>query len=132
MIQAVSSRSKLFVLGDFNARVGQDHTLLKGIIGKQGVGSCNANGLHLLGLCAENDLAISNTFFRLQNRQKTTGKHPRSKHWTILDYILTRSRDLSNILLTRSFSYPVSESDYETSLVTKDQQRDHVVLMYQV
>ena len=101
-IQAVCSRDKLFVLGDFNARVGQDHTLWKGIIGKQGVGSCNPNGLHLLGLCAENSLAISNTFFRLPNQQKTTWKHPWSKHWTILDYILTRSRYLTDILVTQS------------------------------
>lgn len=101
-IQAVPSRDKLLVLGDFNARVGRDHRVWKGILGKQGLGSCNSNGLLLLGLCAENELTITNTLFRLPNRHKTTWKHPRSKHWTILDYILTRSLDRNDVLVTRS------------------------------
>ncbi|CAH1250247.1 Hypp8829 [Branchiostoma lanceolatum] len=93
---------ELIVLGDFNARVGRDHRLWEGILGNQGLGSCNSNGLLLLGLCAENEFVITNTLFRLPNRHKTTWKHPRSKHWTILDYILTRSRDRSDVLVTRS------------------------------
>ncbi|KAI8496700.1 hypothetical protein Bbelb_253550 [Branchiostoma belcheri] len=102
IIQAVPSRDKLLVLGDFNARVGRDHRLWKGILGNQGLGTCNSNGRLFLGLGAENELVITDTFFRLPKRQKTTWKHPRSKQWTTLDYVLIRARDRSDILVTRS------------------------------
>lgn len=101
-IQAVPANDKLVVLGDFNARVGKDHRLWEGIIGRHGIGNCNANGQLLLGLCAEHQLVVTNTIFQLPKRQKTTWRHPRSKHWHTLDYILTRARDRGDVHITRS------------------------------
>ena len=37
-----------------------------------------------------------------KNRLKTTWQHPRSKHWHLIDYVIVRSRDRSDVLLTRS------------------------------
>lgn len=101
-ISAVPPRDKLLILGDFNARVGRDFHLWKDIIGREGVGNCNSNGSLLLGLCSESDLSITNTFFRLKNRQKTTWQHPRSKHWHLIDYIITRTKDRSDFLVTKA------------------------------
>jgi len=89
------------LLGDFNARVGRDYHLWQNIIGEQGAGNLNANRL-LLGLCAEHELFIRNTQFRLPNRLKTTWMHPRSKHWHILDYVTVRQQDKKDVVITRS------------------------------
>ena len=101
-IRSVPKNDKLVVLGDFSARVGRDHLLWYGLIGKHGHGNCNANGRLPLGLCTEHDLTVTNTLFRLPLRQKTTWRHPRSKHWHTLDYVLTRKRDIKDVCITRS------------------------------
>ena len=88
LITKVPTNDKLFILGDFNARVGCDSDSWNGIIRKHGVGKCNSNGLLLLQTCAEYDLLITNTVFLLQTRNKTSWMHPRSKHWHLIDYII--------------------------------------------
>lgn len=93
---------KIFLLGDFNARVGTDHIAWRNVLGKHGIGKCNTNGNALLTLCAEFELSITNTFFRLPDKYKTSWMHPRSGHWHLLDYIIVRRRDLKDVLITRA------------------------------
>ena len=62
-LSSIPRQDKIILLGDFNARVGSNHLVWEGIIGKHGVGNSNENGLRLLNLCASHDLVITNTFF---------------------------------------------------------------------
>ena len=94
LLQHVNSKDKLVILDDFNASVGSDFELWKGVLGKHGLG--NYNDRLLLQFCAEHELSISNTLFQQKNRFKCTSQHPRSKHWHLLDYISTRQRDVSD------------------------------------
>ena len=80
VISAASRTDKLILLGDFNARVGTDHQTWEGVIGSESVWKCNSNGLLFLRMCAEHELLITNTVFRLPTRRKTSWMHPRSKH----------------------------------------------------
>ena len=76
IISATSRTDKLIFLGDFNARVGTYHQTWEGVIGSEGVGKCNLNGLLLLRKCAEHDLLITNAAFNLPNRKKTSWMDP--------------------------------------------------------
>ena len=99
-ISSIPNADKILLLGDFNARVGNDHGNWNAP-GQHGIGKINSNGLLLLQLCTEFDLAVCNTSFRQKVMQKVTWIHPRSKHGHILDYIITRKRDLRDVCTVR-------------------------------
>ncbi|BHF67139.1 hypothetical protein SprV_0301016300 [Sparganum proliferum] len=86
---------------NFNARVGTDHTAWRGVLGPHGLRGSNDNGLLLLRTCAEHRLILTNTFFCLSEREKATWRHPRSRQWHLLDYVLVRRRDQRDVLVTK-------------------------------
>ena len=102
VLSTIPNTDQIFLLGDFNARVGRDSHLWRGTIGKHGVGKANLNGTLLLSKCAEFNLCVTNTIFRQKNKYKTTWKHPRSKQWHLLDYIIVRTRDIKDIMITKA------------------------------
>ncbi|BHF58882.1 hypothetical protein SprV_0100183700 [Sparganum proliferum] len=103
-LATVSKADKLVVLGDFNARVGTDHTAWRGVLGPHGLRGSNDNGLLLLRTCAEHRLILTNTFFCLPEREKATWRHPRSRQWHLLDYVLVRKRDQRDVLVTKAIA----------------------------
>ena len=54
--------------------------------------------------CAEHRLLITNTTFRMKDKHKTSWMHPRSKHWHLIDYVITRQRDRADVLPTRAMA----------------------------
>ncbi|BHF73847.1 hypothetical protein SprV_0401693100 [Sparganum proliferum] len=112
LLATVSKADKLVVLGDFNARVGTDHTAWRGVLGLHGLRGSNDNGLLLLRTCVEHRLILTNTFFCLPDREKATWRHPRSRQWHLLDYVLVRRRDQRDVLVTKAIAGADGWTDY--------------------
>jgi hypothetical protein len=101
LVTSIPVKDKLFILGDFNARVGRNVAAWQGVLGHHGVGNENLNGTRLLTFCAQHELLITNTVFQQANKYKTTWMHPRSQHWHLIDYIMVRQSDRRDVNLTR-------------------------------
>ncbi|CAG5114795.1 unnamed protein product [Candidula unifasciata] len=114
-LSEVPDREALFILGDFNARVGALHSSWRSCMGHFGLGKMNENGERLLELCCLHNLCITNTFFDLKPQHKVSWRHPRSKHWHQLDIILTKRSHLHLVKVTRS--YHSADCDTDHSLV---------------
>ena len=99
-LRSVPRSDKLFLLGDFNARVGAYYHVWGDIIGKHGVGNVNSNGLRLLNICSEFDFIVTNIIFQQQNQLKTTWiciPDPTTGiYWTVV----VRRSDQQDVLLT--------------------------------
>lgn len=102
LIAAAPKSEKIVVRGNFDALVGTDYQTWEGFLGRHGIGKCNSNGLLLLSLCASHELINTNTLFRLPTRNKTTWMHPRSRHWHMNDYVITKKTDTQDLRVTRA------------------------------
>ena len=101
-LRSVPGNDKLLQMDDFNARTGRYSGAWPTVIGPHGLGRENANGLLLLTFFSEEGLTITNTLFKQPEIHRVTWMHPRSKHWHLIDYVITRRRDIRDILITRA------------------------------
>ena len=62
LLELTPKKDVLFILGDWNAKVGIQETL--GVTGKFGLGIQTEAGQRLIEFCQENALVIANTFFQ--------------------------------------------------------------------
>ena len=112
LVRSIPKEEQLFLLGDFNARVGNDNESWSSCLGKFGEGKMNENGQRLLELCTIHNLCITNSFFQTKPQHKVSWMHPRSKRWHQLDLIITRRPLLKNILLSRTYHSADCDSDH--------------------
>ena len=90
LLELTSKKDVLFIIGDWNAKVGSQETL--GVTGKFGLGIRNEAGQTLIEFCQENAVVITNTHFQQQKRRLYTWTSPDGQHQNQLDYILCSLR----------------------------------------
>ena len=74
LLELTPKNDVLFIIGDWNAKVGSQET--PGVTGKFGLGVCNEAGQRLIVLCQENTLAIANMLFQQHKRRLDTWTPP--------------------------------------------------------
>ena len=101
----------LFILGDWNAKVGSQAK--PGVTGKFGLGVWNEAGQRLTDVCQENALVIANTLFQQHKRKLYTWTPPDGQHWNQTDYFLCSQRWRSSIPLAKTRLGADCGSDHE-------------------
>ena len=84
-IELTPKKDVLFIIGDWNAKVGSQET--PGVTGKFGLGVWNEAGQRLIAFCQENALVIANTLFQQHKRRLYTWTSPDGKHRNQIDYM---------------------------------------------
>ncbi len=78
VISSIPNTEGLYILGDFNARVGADHEAWPSCLGTHGRGKINENGQRLLEICCSHSLCVTNTYFKCKEIHQVSWRHPRS------------------------------------------------------
>ena len=78
LLELTPKKDVLFIIGDWNAKVGIQET--PGVTGKLGLGVQNKAGQRLTEFCQENTLVIANTLFQQHKRRLYTWTLPDGQH----------------------------------------------------
>ena len=95
LLELTPKNDVLFILGDWNAKVGSQE--IPGVTGKFDLGVQNEAGQRLIEFCQENALIIANTVFIHQKRRFYTWTSPDGQYWNQIDCILCSQRWRSSI-----------------------------------
>jgi hypothetical protein len=102
-INGVSTNGMLIIVGDLNARVGQNQQkqrqkhVVRSSLGPFTIDIENENGARLIDFCEMNNILISNTFFKHKQMHQTSWMHPRNKTWHMIDHTLVNKKFRSSI-----------------------------------
>ena len=78
LLELTPQKDVLFVIGDWNAKVGSQET--PGVTGKFGLGMRNEAEQRLIEFCQENALVIANTLFQQHKKRLYTWTSPDGQH----------------------------------------------------
>ena len=78
LLELTPKRDVLFIIGDWNAKVGSKET--PGVTGKFGLGMWNEAGQRLIEFCQENELVVANTLFQQHKRRLYTWTSSDGQH----------------------------------------------------
>ena len=90
LLELTRKKDVLFIIGDWNAKVGSQET--PGVTGKFGLGVQNEARQRLIEFCQENALDIANTLFQQYKKRLYTWTSPNDQYRNQIDYILCSQR----------------------------------------
>jgi len=111
LLELTPKKDVLFIIGDWNAKVGSQET--PGVTGIFGLGVQNEAGQRLIEFCQENTLVIANTLFQQHKRRLYPWTSPDGPHQNQIDYILCSQRWRSSIQSAEIRPGTLCGSDHE-------------------
>ena len=111
LLKLTPKKDVLFIIGDWNAKVGSQET--PGVTGKFGLGVQNEAGLRLIEFCQENALVIANTLFQQHKRRLYTWTLLDGQYQNQTDYIICSQRWRSSIQSAKTRLGADCGSDHE-------------------
>lgn len=101
ILENVSEKDLLVVMGDMNAKVGADNTGLEEVMGKHGLGEMNENGERFTNLCASNNLIIGGSIFPHKRIHKATWISPDHVTENQIDHFCIKKKFRKSLLDVR-------------------------------
>ena len=96
------------VIGDLNAKVGNNNTNREEVMGKFGVGVMNDNGERLCDFCRANGFIITGTIFPHKDIHKLTWRSPDGRTVNQIDHVLVNGNMRTSIFDTRIITRAVT------------------------
>ena len=90
--EAAPRHDLIIIMGDLNAKVGNDNTDFEDVMGKHGIGTRNENGEILVEYCAMNNLVIGGTLFPHRNIHKLTWNSPNGIDRNQFDHLMINGK----------------------------------------
>ena len=115
LLELTHKKDVLFIIGDWNAKVGSQET--PGVTGKFGLGVRNEAAQRLIEFCQENALVIANTLFQQHKRRLYTWTSPDGQHWYQIDYILCSQRWRSALYRQQKQAWELTVAQIMNSLL---------------
>ena len=113
-VDEVNRRDMVVLMGDFNAKVGScQNEEENGNIGKYGLGERNGRGDRLIEFIIENELMITNNFFKQHKRRLYTWTTPDGRNRNKIDFILIPKRWRTSVFNAKTLPGADCGSDHE-------------------
>jgi hypothetical protein len=103
-LESVQSHDLVIVMGDLNAKVGDNNEHYTRTMGKHGCGNMNENGERLADFCTMNNLIIGGTIFPHRTIHKLTWCSPNNRDRNQIDHLMINGmwrRSLQDVKVKR-------------------------------
>ena len=111
LIELTPKKDVLFIIGDWNAKVGNRE--ISGVTGKFGLGVQKEAGQRLIEFSQENKLVTANTLFQQHKKRLYTWTSPDGQYQNQIDYILCSQRWRRSIHSAKTRTGTDCGSDHE-------------------
>ena len=111
-VEATPRHDVLIVMGDLNAKIGQDNEGWEKVMGQHGLGRMNENGKRLATFCGNSNLVIDGSLFKHRDIHKITWTSPNARDQNQIDHIIINGSYRSSLMDTRAMRGADVSSDH--------------------